>query len=228
MKRLTAIVAIPLALALAGCGTSGGYAKKPAKKVADVSLKPGDEASLMPFKVGNQWVYTIETNQGASEITLKVTDVQQVDGATVATLSTLVAGAPPSDTKWRQDSTGLYQISNGNQTFDPPQLLVEFPLTMNKETKFKTTGPVPFGNQTSAMDVTIKYVGTQHVDTVGDRMGALAVESLTTWNTPEGTAVSRGMTWWVPNVGFVRQRQEIGVGQNRAVIVMKLKSHSFK
>jgi hypothetical protein len=226
MRRLIVLVAIPVALS--GCGSGGGYTAKPAKKVSDVSLKPGDEKSLMPFKVGNQWVYSIETNQGSSEITLKVTDVQESGGVTLATLSTQVPGSPNSETKWRQDSTGLYQVSNGSQVFDPPQLLVAFPLTEGKEMKVKTTGPLPAGTGTGSMDIAIKYIGTQHVDTVGDRMSALAVESLTTWNTPEGVAASRGVTWWVPNVGFVRQRQEIGMGQSRGVIVMKLKSHSFK
>jgi hypothetical protein len=226
MRRLFVLVAIPVALS--GCGSSGGYSAKPAKKIADVAVKPGDEANLMPFKVGNQWVYTIETSQGTSDITLKVTDVQNVDGATVATLSTQIGGASASETRWRQDSTGLYQVSNGSQVFDPPQLLIPFPLTEGKEIKVKTTGPLPAGTGTGEMEITLKYIGTQHVDTVGDRMGAVAVESLTTWNTPDGPAASRGMTWWVPNVGFVRQRQDIGVGQSRGAVLMKLKSHSFK
>ncbi len=227
MKRVIVLVTVPLVLA--GCGSGGGYTPKPTKKIADVSVKAGDEASLLPLKVGNQWVYVIESSQGTSELTLKVTDIAQEGGATVATMTTAVSGGKGSITKWRMDRTGIYQVSDGaDRVFDPPALLIAFPLELNTEIKGSTTGPQPFGNTSGAMQTSVKYVGTHQVDIVGDRISALAVESVTTWQSANGLAVSRGMTWWTPGIGFVRQRQEVGVGQNRAVVIMKLKSHSFK
>ncbi len=227
MKRVIALIVVPVALA--GCGSSDGYTAKPAKKVADVSFKPGDEASLMPLKVGNQWVYTIESAQGSSELTLKVSEVKVEGDATNATMIATMSGSPSSPTAWRVDKTGIYQVSDGpNRTFDPPQLLVAFPLELNKEHKRTTKGPHPFGETVGSMETMVKYVGPQDVDVDGDRIAAMAVESVTTWQSATGPAASRGMTWWTPGVGFVRQRQEVGVGQGRAVVVMKLKSHSFK
>jgi hypothetical protein len=227
MKRVIALVVFPVVLA--GCGSSDGYTAKPAKKVADVSFKSGDEASLMPLTVGNQWVYTIESSQGTAEMTLKVTEVTKEGDATLATMTATMSGSPATLTGWRVDSTGIYQVTDGpTRKFEPPQLLVAFPLELNKEHKRTVTGPHPFGNTTGSMETTVKYVGPQHVDIDGDRIAAMAVESVTTWQSASGPASSRGMTWWTPGVGFVRQRQEVGVGQGRAVVVMKLKSHSFK
>ncbi len=227
MKRVIALVVIPVALS--GCGSSGGYTPKPAKKVADVALKPGDEASLIPLKVGNQWVYEIESSEGTSELTLKVSDVKQEGDVTLATMTATVSGSPATMTSWRVDKTGIYQVSDGpTRVFDPPQLLVPFPLELNSLRKTKLTGPFPFGGTTGPMDSSVKYIGPQHVDIAGARIAAVAVESVTTWQSENGPAASRGMTWWTPGVGFVRQRQEVGVGQSRAVVIMKLKSHSFK
>ena len=104
MKRVIALIVLPVALA--GCGSSDGYTAKPAKKVADVSFKPGDEASLMPLEVGNQWVYSIESAQGTSELTLKVSDVKQEGDATVATMSATMSG-PPASPSAKEPTPGM-------------------------------------------------------------------------------------------------------------------------
>jgi hypothetical protein len=40
--------------------------------------------------------------------------------------------------------------------------------------------------------------------------------------------LSKGITWWAPGIGFVRQVQTVGTEQNQLTIIMKLKSHSLK
>ena len=227
MKRAIVIVAVPLALF--GCGQREGYSPERAKKVADAAVKPGDEASLFPLKLGNQWVYTIESNQGTNELTLKVTDVHQEGGATIAALTITLDNDPPSVSRFKVDGNGIYQMSDGKgRDYDPPLLLVAFPLEPGRQTKESVTGPRPFGGTMGPMESTLAYLGPQHVDVVKDRIGALAVESIQTWQTEQGQAVSRGVTWWTPGVGFVRRRQEFGVGQDRGIVLIKHKSHSFK
>jgi hypothetical protein len=226
MKTPLAIIAV--AALLLGCGKESSYSPKPATKVKDASVKPGEEASLFPMEVGNQWVYSVETAQGSFELTLKVTDVSREGDATIATL-TSTNGTQQTQSKWRIDGTGIYQLSDGpDRVFEPPQLLVAFPLEEGKETSVTLRGPYPLGGQIGQMQTRSKYLGVQQIDTDMERLSALAVESLTTWTTEDGNAASRGMTWWAPGIGFVRQRQEVGIGQGRAVILMKLKSYSFK
>jgi hypothetical protein len=227
MKRTLLYVALPLALV--GCGKSDGYAAKQPTKVREASVKPGEEATIFPLEVGNQWVYTVESRQGKGELTLKVTDVQKEGDATTATITSSFTGGTPSESTWRVDKTGVYQVSDGpNRAFDPPQLLVAFPLDESKTNQADVTGPYPVGQGSGPMKTTTKYVGMQQVDTDMERLNALAVESITVWTTPDGQAVSRGMTWWTPGIGFVRQRQEAGLGQNSTVVLIKLKSYSFK
>ena len=227
MKRAIVLIAVPLALL--GCGQGGGYSPQTAKKVADAAVKPGDEASLLPLKVGNQWVYTVETGQRTGELTLKVVDVRTEGGATIATISSTLDNGSPSTSQFRVDSKGIYQLSDGSgRNYSRPMTLIAFPLEKGKDLKESVDGPRPFGGTSGPMESTIRYVGPQHADIVKDRIGALAVESVTTWQTDEGQAVSQGITWWTPGIGFVRQRQQFGVGQGGLTVLMKLKSHSFK
>jgi hypothetical protein len=124
------------------------------------------------------------------------------------------------------DPTGIYQVSDGpDRKFDPPQLIFPFPATRYEMREMKSTGPLPSG--AGEFSLAVKYIGPQEVDTDMGRMSALAVESVTSWTTPEGPARSIAVTWWVPGIGFVRQRQEIITQAGSGVIVMKIKSHSF-
>jgi hypothetical protein len=226
MKTLVLCIA---PLALLGCGKSASYTPKPATKVKEVAVNPGDEAKLFPLVEGNQWVYTVETQEGAFELTLKVTSVRKEGTTTNATITSATPGRDPVPSEWRVDSTGIYQISDGAaRVFDPPQLLVAFPLEKGVEKTQTVNGPFPLGGGTGTMQMRAKYVGVQQVDTDMERLSAAAVESVTTWQTENGQAASRGLTWWTPGIGFVRQRQEVAMGQGRAVVLMKLKSYSFK
>jgi hypothetical protein len=224
MKRT--ILLLPLALLLVACGSGDKYQPKKQPDIKPVVLEPGNEATLMPFKVGNQWVYVAEIGAQKQEITFRVTDVRTEGDATIATLSTSSTGTQPRDSEWRIDPTGIYQVSDGpDRRFDPPQLIFPIPATLYELREMKSTGPTPGGE--GAFDLAVKYLGPQEVDTEMGRMSALAVESVTSWTTPDGPARSIAVTWWVPGVGFVRQRQEIITQAGSGVIVMKLKSHSF-
>jgi hypothetical protein len=224
MKRT--LLLMPLALLLVACGSGDKYQPKKQATIKPVAFEAGQEATLMPFKVGNQWVYTAEVGAQKQEVTFRVTDVRTEGDATIATMATSSPGTPTRESQWRMDSTGIYQVSDGSdRKFEPPQLIFPFPAKLYELREMKSDGPVPGG--AGPFDLSVRFIGTQEVDTDMGRMSALAVESVTSWTTPDGPARSIAVTWWVPEIGFVRQRQEIITQAGSGVIVMKLKSHSF-
>jgi len=231
MRHTALFTIVALALTL-GCSKSKGYEPKAVDEIPVVSVATGQESSLAPLAVGNQWVYTMEQGANKGEITMKVEDVQQVDGGTNATIGVYPSASqsntvPSQKMDWRVDSSGIFQLTTGSDTvYDPPQLLVPFPLEEGVEHEISGSGGRPFGGP-GAYTATIKVLGPQEVDTESDRMSAIAIQSTTQWETAEGPAASVTITWWRPDIGFVRQKQEIRTQNGTVVSLLKLKSHSF-
>lgn len=227
MKLTTSALSLAIALALFGCGSDGGYSPKKTETVAPVKVAAGQESTLMPLEDGNQWVYTSESNGKKDELTLRAVNIRSVEGGKRATLEATNATGQKMALDMRVDSTGVYQETTmSGKAYTPAQPLILFPFEgENKE--FTINGPYPVDGE-GTMKVTVKYLGPQEVDTDMKRMSAIAVESLTTWTTPDGPASSHAITWWVAGIGFVRQRQEITLPKGSAVVLMKLKSYSTK
>ena len=228
MKRtfIYCTIALALAFALAGCGQSGTYEPKKITKIEPVKLASGEEAKLFPLKVGNQWVYSGDTNGIKDELTIKVSKI--VDGADgqIATLSTTNEKGETRDLDVQVNSRGIFQLTAmTGKAYTPPQPMVIFPLDSEK-TEVNFSGPYPAMGE-GPMKQVVKYLGPQEVDTDMGRMSAFAVESFTTWTTDKGAASAHAMAWWVPGIGFVRQRQELVLPGASAVIVMRLKSYTF-
>ena len=208
---------------LVGCGAGSGYSPKKSVPVEVAAVKPGLEDSLLPLKVGNQWVYTVTAGNTSREMTLKVTEVAKRGGATFAKLATSTLGGRSAVSEWKLDASGIYQVStNGKDKFSPPQLLVPFPLRSSSEVKVDTTGPLPTGRVARQIG-SLRVLGTQETDTDIGRFSGFAVLSELTWEDSSSSSVS----WWTPGIGFVRQRQEIRGSKGATVILMKLKSYSF-
>lgn len=226
MKRILCFLTLPILLA--GCGQKGQY--KPTSKKEEVkpaSLATGQERSLLPLKKGDQWVYTVAAGGKKQDMTLRVQDVVSDSASTRATLVATNDQGSGLPSIWVVDGTGIYQASERpERQFIPPQLLISFPLKPYETKKMSGTGPYPIGGDSGPYDLTVKYVGTQEVDTDMGRMSAFAVESVMSWSTLDGKCTSYAITWWVPNVGFVRQRQEISTPKVNLVVLMKLKSYS--
>ena len=212
---------------VAGCGKGGGYTPKEVVKVEPVKVTAGQEQELYPMAVGNQWVFTSESGGRKEEVTIKVADVQETGGAKVARLETSFGTGDVRNVQMRMDGTGVYQMTSpSGAAYTPSQPLIMFPL--EKGTKeFEFTGPYPVEGE-GPMKIAVKYVGVQEIDTDMGRLSAVAVESLTTWNTADGPGRSYAMTWWTPGIGFVRQRQEITIGNSSAIVLMKLKAYTAK
>ena len=224
MNRNTILI-LPVLLVV-GCKGGDTYTAKPAKKIEPAKVAAGEEAKLYPLTLGTQWVYATESGGRIDEMTVKVIGIRQEGGATVATLSTTLVNQTPQTVEVRMDSTGIYQTTAPKGgTYNPPQPLLTFPLETETKT-YQMTGPLPVGDQSGPLKLTLKYIGPQEVDTDMGRMSALAVESVMSWTTPDGQAQTYAMSWWAPGIGFVRQRIETTMPQGSQVTLMKLKTYS--
>lgn len=227
------ILAISLVVFIAlSAGKGGAYVPKPVTVVAEVQIKAGEERSIMPLQAGNQWVYVMEIGNQRREITIEVVSVDPTGDTTLAVVKVTDGQSDPQLNTWRVDSTGVYQVTARNDIpYEPAQLLVPFPIEDGREFTFEGTGPLPVAGEGSYKTVG-KVLGPQEIDTAmggtAGRMSAIAVQSITTWETDEGKNISRAWAWWVPGIGFVRQKQEFLTPAGSGSVLLKLKSYSFK
>ncbi|MBI5708410.1 MAG: hypothetical protein HZC36_15615 [Armatimonadetes bacterium] len=233
-----------LALAAAGCrpkeGTgSSSQASAPPKPVTPASVKPGEEATLFPLKVGTQWTYKVETRRvadgrettGSGEVTLRVASATPIPGGVKATLDTIDReGKVAQSQEWQVTAKGIYQITAGQNSvpFSPPQPAILFPIDSNRTFSWKGTGVSPVGRG-GAQEFQNTVTEAQEIDTDMGPFSAIPVESGGKFKTSddsgkplEGRTVST--TYWVPKVGIARFRQEIIAGQIRLLQVLVLKS----
>ena len=89
------------------------------------------------------------------------------------------------------------------------------------------TGPMPNG-QIGQNSVEGEILGSQEVDTENGRLTSIAVENKTRFSVPNGTGKADSLMWLAPGVGIARYTQDASVGNTRALLVLKLKSHSLK
>lgn len=234
------LIGAPLAVlaVLAGCqgGGASGYKPKPAPKVESAEVKAGEEQSLFPLAVGSQWVYTVgvrvstsdgKSGQQQSEITLRCTKVDDVEGGKEATLEARNAEGTVTDTQvWKVTDKGIFQVAAGTKAarFEPPVPNVTFPIAIGETVAWKGKGPMPAGEMLEGT-AKVKTLGYQEIDTDMGRMSALAVETRFEWG-GQNKGVAVGTAWWRPNYGFVRFRQEIVAGERAAVQLLKLKSYT--
>jgi len=226
--------------ALIGCGNrqpADNFVAKPLPSVPPATLTPGDEASLLPLDLGNQWVYTVQINRknGAAapipstyESTWKVVASAQTAKGTQATIESSRPGSKSGQQKWLTNSTGIYQLADGTPAvaFDPPFSLVLFPVQPGKEFTWTGTGPNGTGKPGK---VTTKCTiqGSQVVDTDMGQMSAFAVEEQGSVQAGKTLARSETTVWLAPGVGIVRLYQRVLVGDQGYELLLKLKSKSL-
>lgn len=233
MNRIVVALAALAGLALVGCGSKNGYEPKPAKKVEPITITAGKEADLFPLKMGNQWVYEAETNfqnqQGSGsqqeEITFRVTKVETTGRGTEAVLDIINKGKVVDQTGWLVNDSGLYQTSSNklSQRYEPPQMLIKFPVKTGESFDQVGKGPTPLGgvgNQTAKS----KVLGIQEIDTAAGRVSALAVEQRSEFSKDGKAATSLTMMWFSPGKGLVRFRQDTAAGTTQASQLFRLKS----
>jgi hypothetical protein len=228
---LSAVIAS--SVLLAGCGgkSSGPAATSAQPAVAPINTKPGYEKTLIPFKVGNKWTYSLEQVQvrngqrsgGTSEVVYQVT---KLDG-TLATLEISQDNKLIDRQVWQLNDKGLYQISisKNNIPYVPAQPIALFPIDKNKSFKWTGTGITAVGK--SGNQTVQTYVrDVMEVDSPAGRFNAIPFEStfdLTGGVKGKGTST----TYLTPGVGIVRYAQKIEADVAQATVLLKLKSKNF-
>lgn len=232
-----------LAFGASGCrpkdGPGSSTQNTPPKAVTPADVKPGEEATLFPLKVGTQWTYKAETRRmadgrettGGGEVTLRVATSTPIPGGVKATLETLDKDGKVAQTQeWQITAKGIYQITAGEKAiaFSPPQPALLFPLASNKSFSWKGTGLCPVG-ETGTQEFKNSVTEPQEIDTDMGPFSAIPVESIGKFKTTDdkGKPIegqSASTTYWVPKVGIARFRQEIVSGQIRLMQVLVLKS----
>jgi len=228
--------ALPIiAIALFGCKGGGGsaYVPKPVEKITPASVKPGEEASLFPLAVGNEWTFVVEAAGAdlrtrrtmSGEVKLRVVDVQQEGDGKRATIEMLTNDKVNERQVWVVNSKGIFQIGKGAkeiQMYSTPQPVVIFPVEVGKTFSWKgLEGKVQ-------RDYVSKVIGPQEVDTEEKRLSGIAIESKGNNKAGTTTEKTEGTIWLAPGIGIVRYI-EMTVGKDAIVRnVLKLKSHTLK
>lgn len=240
MRHRLPLFAIAAAAVLAGCGSSGSnYKPTPVKPVDEVALKPGDEKSLFPVKEGNQWTYVGQTvtrvggRQASTdfEMVFKVVKVTPKGNGTVASIE-VNTNLPNSKTdyqQWEVNDKGIYQLSVGNPPvpFNPPQPIALFPMEADRNFAWKGGGMTP-GGKSGQSSLTSKILAPQEVDTASERYSAYGVETKGTFSVDKANGRVASFAFWTPGVGLVRYKQEIAVGENVAIQMLKLKAKTLR
>lgn len=222
-----------------GCGKKDSGSKPDAgKKSEAASLPRGQETSLLPLAMGNQWVYTAEiVGQGGSRIgttrstlTLKVVKVTPTKSGVKARIQILNdRGDKPEFQNWFVNNKGIYQLTAGRKEtgFVPPQPAILFPPDPSKKFTWSGTGFRPYGG---IGPVTVKsdIRALQEVDTELGSMGAYPVHSVSEYTVDKKKVETESTVWWSPKVGFVRYLQVVRTPDAAIRQILRLKSYSLK
>lgn len=246
MKPTIKMAAICLSLGLAlGCGSKGGSneVRKPPKKVPQAALKPGEEQSLLPLKVGNQWTYEAESQSPSgsqkAEVTIRVAKVTPSEDGAVAVLETVNADGQVTQVQtWRTNSKGIYQLASGEPgktatPYTPPQPTIVFPFTAGT-TKFSWTGTgICAVGRAGSEKTTARVLSPQEIDTGQGTVSAFPVESGGQFEVSDDKGKKvKGLvattTYWVPNLGIARFQQQIQIGNSAAIQTLRLKASVLK
>lgn len=230
MNGLTQVTGATLAalVVLAGCGSGGGseYKAQEPQPVQEMAIAAGEEAKVLPIKVGNTWVYEAEgqqtTPQGnqssTSEVTFRIVDVKDSPDGKVVTFEVLSENNVTDRLKWRVSEKGIYQYSGSiRQTADaplqevvnnPPVRVMPFPAKAGDKLKMAVNGIRP-ATKPGQFNAENTIFGIQEVDTAMGRMKALCTGTEAIYTEGKVQFRSSSTTWWAKDVGMVRYRQEV-------------------
>jgi hypothetical protein len=232
MKQTIALCAIAIVVGCSG-GSGGGYVPTPAPKIPPAKLTSGQEASLFPMAVGNEWTYEIETitrtkTQQATrkvDAIFRVVKVEKVGDGSRATLDLLSGDKVVDRQVWSINSKGIFQNSIGKdkvRLFSTPIPAIVFPVSEGQ--KFSWSGTD--GKYKMTFNSTVR--GSQEVDTAAKRLSAIAVDSLGESVAGKITEKTDRTIWFAPGIGIVRIRESTGSQVGLSEMVLYLKSHKVK
>lgn len=247
--KSTALLTLTAALLAIGCGKGGDAAVKPeAGPEKTPEAAPSAEAAinspadLVDFKIGDQWVYTmdqaLQTAEGNQEfkleMTMKVLNVEEKEGSTVATLETTSTDSVSGQVlgrdilSWELSDKGLYQtaVANGDETYSPPLPLVPLPLVDGQGVEHTGTGPREGTDKPGPFQAELRHVGWQEVDTDMGRMRAYAIDGIRKFTVNQIPVTSVITLWVAPGHGIVRALSETSTQESRVTVLRRLKSHT--
>lgn len=227
-------------LAVVGCNNSKGDSKSGYKPVEVERLKageykPGEEAQLFPFAVGNQWTYDVEISFQAPNaptrqpvkrlLRFRCTQVVKTAKGQRMNMEVVMDGKVNEVQEWILNNDGLFQSSVGYppKPFKPMQAAWRSPLKQGAKFAWTGIGYRPDGTVGPA-ETTSEVLQAQEVDTEAGQVMSIPVKTLQKWG--KGNVAS-STTWWASGYGIVRYRQEAVTPQGITVQVMRLKSVSI-
>jgi hypothetical protein len=239
LKKSIGIGALALgALFVVGCGGGSGeyrpVAQAKTEEVPQVDVKQFNAQTTFPFKVGNEWTYLLDNtaanDSGQASREMQVTyKVVKVDGSNaVLELSSPDRGLMERQI-WRTTNEGVYQVAVGKDSvpFDKPQPAILFPVEIGRQSTWVGNGINPSGVK-SPMTIRSKVLGIEEVDTEVGRFSAVAIEGEVEFKRPDGEGRAINKTWWVPEIGIVRFRQDMAVRGAMSSLTMRLKETNVK
>lgn len=234
-------------IALVGCKTKSGgdnYVPKKKTALATAILPAGQELEYMPFKVGNQWTYTFETqikqgNRIATvapvEVTYKVVKVTPEPKGKYAILEIWTDDKQTDKQVWHIDNTGIYQVAIGKglNKFSSPQPILKFPVKESMKFNWSGSGLSATGKQGKS-NLASRVKGEEPIDAASGTFNAIAINTTGTITSSNFNGKTNIDTWIIPRVGLGRYRQELtgtspdGKTQLAQILQLRLKSYSLK
>ena len=240
-KSMLLPIGILLLAALAGCGDEGGSTKKsepkPEAKLIG-NMEGQSPMDIFPDTVGTQVTYELQAEGDRRDLTFVVKDVQESNGVKDITMDVTNAEGEVTDTTvWTVSDAGIAQkIAKTDQEFNPPQMLLHFPIVYSENVDYEGEGPFaasPDPNARGQITGTNRVRGTEIVQTQMGEIEAIAIESAYTWESEDIAHLSQETSWVSPKYGIVRYQQTLarrnaeGQGDTRSLTLI-LKGYSDK
>jgi len=241
--KATNLIVLAAAVTVVGCGSSSKeYTPAKVTTATVTPITAGQEATLFPISVGNQWTYSsvsesvVENRPRRVEltITMEVKSVTPDGNGQKVALEVREGDVVKSTQTWRVDDTGVYQLGlsagSTSASFTPPQLLLKFPVKEDETWEYSGTGPTALGVATTIKAKSINK-GPQLTDTYAGQVSAYRVETTYdlsgTAKTTDGKTVPlKGSmisdTYFAPKLGMVRLKQTVAGATGRETVTMQL------
>jgi hypothetical protein len=230
------------ALALIGCGkpeeTALGSTTNPktqlATSMADVEVKPGDEASLLPIKQGARWTFATEEAvagpggqvRNTSDVIFEMSKVEPWGGGQKVTIEMTTGGKVSNRQIWGINKEGIFLLATGLKlnALTPPQPICRFPVKTGD--KYTWSGKGKIGDNVADMTTQYEVKGNRIVDTEQGQTKALMIESATILKSKGTVGESRLAVWIRPGSGVVRLSEVTKFGNILRSAKLRLKSTS--
>lgn len=231
MKGTLTAFTIAMSLALVGCqkGDDKPVADFKKPEVVKAGNLEGETPTLFPTKVGTQITYELTSTEGKKDITFTVENVKPIDGGNDITIKISDQGQTADTTVWRENKSGLSQVSVRNgKAFNPPQMLLPYPVKFAEPVNYKGSGPFAVSNNSGPIEGQTRVRGMETVETAIGEIEAVAVQAVYRWKDAGNTYISTETAWVAPKYGLVRFQQTIAAQNAKKEVASQSQSLVMK